>query len=75
MPLLGHDLHGPIDPIFHDDSDDLPRFVATFWPHKTYPFNYGSLPQTWEDSTVEHNFTGYVGDNDPMDVFDISALK
>lgn len=64
----------PKDPIFHDDRRGQPRFVATVWPHKTYPFHYGSIPQTWEDSTVTHNFTGYPGDNDPMDVFDITSI-
>lgn len=52
----------------------MPRFVYSVWPHKTYPFNYGSIPQTWEDSTVTHNFTGYPGDNDPMDIFDVSEI-
>ncbi|KAI9155456.1 Inorganic pyrophosphatase [Paramyrothecium foliicola] len=64
----------PLNPIFHDDKDDKPRYVASVWPHKSYPFHYGSIPQTWEDSTFEHEFTGYVGDNDPMDVFDVSSI-
>jgi inorganic pyrophosphatase len=64
----------PLNPIFHDDKNEKPRFVASVWPHKSYPFHYGSIPQTWEDSTVKHNFTGYVGDNDPMDIFDVSSL-
>ncbi|KAK0757928.1 hypothetical protein N5P37_009220 [Trichoderma harzianum] len=64
----------PMNPIFHDDKDDVPRYVASVWPHKSYPFLYGSLPQTWENSNIKHNFTGYIGDNDPMDVVDISAI-
>ncbi|KAL7921368.1 inorganic pyrophosphatase [Trichoderma austrokoningii] len=64
----------PLNPIYHDDKDDVPRYVASIWPHKSYPFLYGSLPQTWENSNVKHNFTGYPGDNDPMDVVDISAI-
>jgi inorganic pyrophosphatase len=44
------------------------------WPHKSYPFHYGSLPQTWEDSTKDLPFTGYPGDNDPMDVFDVTSI-
>lgn len=67
--------NGFLDPIFHDDKKKKPRYVFSVWPQKTYPFNYGSIPQTWEDSTVEHPFTGYVGDNDPMDIFDISAIE
>ncbi|KAJ2975615.1 hypothetical protein NQ176_g5421 [Zarea fungicola] len=64
----------PLNPIFHDEKKKKPRYVFSVWPQKTYPFNYGSIPQTWEDSTVAHNFTGFVGDNDPMDIFDISSL-
>lgn len=64
-----------IDPIYHDDKDDAPRYVASVWSHRSYPFLYGSLPQTWENSNVKHNFTGYPGDNDPMDVVDISAIE
>lgn len=65
----------PIDPIYHDDKDNVPRYVASIWPHKSYPFLYGSLPQTWENSNIKHNFTGYPGDNDPMDVIDISTIE
>lgn len=64
-----------LDPIFHDEKKGKPRFVFSVWPHRTYPFNYGSIAQTWEDSTVKHNFTGYPGDNDPMDVFDMSSIE
>jgi inorganic pyrophosphatase len=64
----------PLNPIFHDSTNGKPRFVATVWPHKTYPFHYGSIPQTWEDSTILHNITGYEGDNDPMDMFDITSI-
>jgi inorganic pyrophosphatase len=59
------------DPIFHDDRNDLPRFVESVWPHKSYPFHYGSIPQTWESPNFNHSFTGFPGDNDPMDLFDI----
>ncbi|KAI9637900.1 inorganic pyrophosphatase [Dioszegia hungarica] len=61
----------PLNPIFHDDRNDLPRFVESVWPHKSYPFHYGSIPQTWESPNFNHSFTGFPGDNDPMDLFDI----
>jgi inorganic pyrophosphatase len=32
---------------------------------------YGSIPQTWENPNVNHSFTGFPGDNDPIDFFDI----
>ncbi|KAL4781766.1 inorganic pyrophosphatase [Aspergillus varians] len=61
----------PLNPIFHDDKHDLPRFVESVWPHPSYPFLYGSIPQTWESPNVNHSFTNAPGDNDPMDLFDI----
>lgn len=63
------------DPIFHDDKDGQVRFVESVWPHKTYPINYGSVPQTWENPEFKHEFTGYPGDNDPVDMFEISSLE
>ena len=45
------------------------------WPHKTYPILYGSVPQTWEDPSFDHEFTGYPGDNDPVDLFDVSGIE
>jgi hypothetical protein len=63
------------DPIFHDDSDGQVRFVESVWPHKTYPILYGSVPQTWEDPNFDHEYTGFPGDNDPVDLFDVSAIE
>ena len=34
-------------------------------------FNYGALPQTWEDPAHTTADTGYVGDNDPIDAMEI----
>ncbi|KFG81996.1 Inorganic pyrophosphatase [Metarhizium anisopliae] len=65
----------PLNPLFHDTSKNKPRFVASFWPHKTYPFLYGSIPQTWENKNVKDNYTGLVGDNDPVDLFDVSSIS
>jgi inorganic pyrophosphatase len=42
---------------------------------KGYPYNYGALPQTWEDSTMLDYHIGKYGDNDPIDVFDISDIS
>jgi inorganic pyrophosphatase len=34
-------------------------------------FNYGCIPQTWEDPDVEHHDAKAKGDNDPLDVCEI----
>lgn len=61
----------PLNPMFHDDKKGAPRFVESVWPHVSYPFAYGSIPQTWENPNLDHDFTGFPGDKDPMDLFDI----
>ncbi|GIZ38523.1 hypothetical protein CKM354_000193900 [Cercospora kikuchii] len=61
----------PLNPIFHDDNEEGPRFVESIWPHRSYPFLYGSIPQTWESPNFNHSFTNFPGDNDPVDAFDI----
>merc|ERR1712061_947452 len=36
-------------------------------------WNYGYLPQTWEDPKVEHPELKVLGDNDPVDVVEIGS--
>eukprot|EP00932_Pfiesteria_piscicida_P009691 SRR837773.20461.p3 GENE.SRR837773.20461~~SRR837773.20461.p3 ORF type:complete len:208 (-),score=103.09 SRR837773.20461:195-740(-) len=36
-------------------------------------WNYGMLPQTWEDPSVVHRETRCGGDNDPVDVVEIGS--
>ncbi|KAI7161867.1 hypothetical protein KC349_g2533 [Hortaea werneckii] len=65
----------PLNPIFHDEEDGEPRFVQDIWPYKAYPFIYGSIPRTWESPNFDHDYTGFPGDNVPMDAFDVSQDK
>jgi len=41
--------------------------------HGPIYWNYGYLPQTWEDPTVEHPELRVLGDNDPVDVVEIGT--
>lgn len=43
--------------------------------HDKYPFNYGALPQTWENPTLKHPDTDAMGDNDPIDACDVSSIQ
>jgi inorganic pyrophosphatase len=36
-----------------------------------YPYNYGAIPQTWENPNIKNKHTGLYGDDDPLDIFDI----
>jgi len=58
----------PSNPIAQDTKKGVLRDYhgPIFW-------NYGYLPQTWEDPTVEHPQLKVFGDNDPVDVVEIGA--
>ena len=58
------------NPIAQDIKKDKLRSYhgPIFW-------NYGALPQTWEDPTHLHPSLGVVGDNDPIDVVEIGSAS
>jgi len=58
----------PHNPIMQDKKKGALRYYtygASF-------FNYGMLPQTWEDPAVK-GFNGTSGDNDPLDVMEVGS--
>ncbi|KAI8647025.1 putative inorganic pyrophosphatase [Parasitella parasitica] len=59
------------NPLQQDIKKGKPRFVQNCFPYKGYIWNYGALPQTWEDPTHIHAETKAKGDNDPIDVIEI----
>ncbi|CAO0791090.1 unnamed protein product [Mucor circinelloides] len=59
------------NPLKQDIKKGKPRFVRNCFPYKGYIWNYGALPQTWEDPTYIHAETNAKGDNDPIDVIEI----
>lgn len=63
----------PMSPIRQDEKKGLPRFVTNIFPHHGYIWNYGALPQTWEDPKHLDENTGANGDNDPIDIIEIGS--
>ncbi|XP_053559485.1 inorganic pyrophosphatase 2, mitochondrial [Bombina bombina] len=63
----------PLNPIKQDIKKGKLRYVSNIFPHKGYIWNYGALPQTWEDPKHKDRDTNYCGDNDPIDVCDIGS--
>ncbi|XP_072312640.1 inorganic pyrophosphatase 2, mitochondrial [Eucyclogobius newberryi] len=61
----------PLNPLKQDVKKGNLRFVANVFPHKGYIWNYGAIPQTWEDPNHKDRDTGCCGDNDPIDICDI----
>ncbi|XP_010221919.1 PREDICTED: inorganic pyrophosphatase [Tinamus guttatus] len=63
----------PLNPIKQDVKKGKLRYVANVFPHKGYIWNYGAIPQTWEDPGHKDENTGCCGDNDPIDVCEIGS--
>ncbi len=61
------------NPIKQDSKKGKVRFVKNLFPTKGYPFNYGAIPQTWEDPRVKDKLCDAYGDNDPLDVIEIGS--
>ncbi|XP_051021467.1 inorganic pyrophosphatase 2, mitochondrial isoform X2 [Acomys russatus] len=63
----------PLNPIKQDMKNGELRYTANIFPHKGYIWNYGALPQTWEDPHQKDKSTDLCGDNDPLDVCEIGS--
>jgi len=53
-------------------KQDVKKGKLRFFTYGDIPFNYGCLPQTWENPHYKDTITNCVGDNDPIDVVEIS---
>ncbi|KAG2176603.1 hypothetical protein INT44_007267 [Umbelopsis vinacea] len=60
-----------MNPVKQDIKKGKLRYVRNCFPHKGYIWNYGALPQTWEDPNQINAETKARGDNDPLDVCEI----
>uniref|UniRef100_A0A8C5YJ70 Inorganic pyrophosphatase n=1 Tax=Microcebus murinus TaxID=30608 RepID=A0A8C5YJ70_MICMU len=63
----------PLNPIKQDVKNGKLRYAANIFLHKGYIWNYGALPQTWEDPHQKDKSTNCCGDNDPIDVCEIGS--
>jgi len=61
-----------MNPIIQDSKKGKARFVHNCFPHHGYIWNYGAVPQTWENPTYTDPHTKCKGDCDPIDICDIS---
>ena len=60
-----------LNPIKQDVKKGNLRYVANCFPHKGYIWNYGFIPQTWENPDHIDESTKCKGDGDPIDVCEI----
>lgn len=64
-----------MNPIMQDTKKGIVRFVPNIFPSKGYPWNYGAIPQTWEDPEIRDGLVNELGDNDPVDVIEIGKKR
>lgn len=64
-----------MNPVMQDTKKGKMRYVPNIFPSKGYPWNYGSIPQTWEDPESKDEFVDKLGDNDPVDVIEIGKRR
>jgi len=64
-------LKDDLNPIKQDVKKGKLRYVANVFPHKGYIWNYGAIPQTFEDPEHIDPSTNCKGDSDPIDVCEI----
>lgn len=60
-----------LNPIKQDQKKGKARFVHNCFPHHGYIWNYGAIPQTWENPEHTDPRTQAKGDGDPIDICDI----
>jgi len=65
------DTKSPLHPIVQDQKKGKLRYVGNSFPHHGYIWNYGAIPQTWENPNHIEDSTGCRGDNDPVDICEI----
>lgn len=63
----------PFNPIKQDVKKGKLRYVHNCFPYHGYIWNYGALPQTWENPSFLDPHTKAKGDNDPIDVCEIGS--
>lgn len=65
------DIHDNYNPIVQDTIDGQPREYI----YGDMLFNYGAIPQTWEDPKILCDETQKGGDDDPLDIIDIGDFQ
>ncbi|CAB3996977.1 inorganic pyrophosphatase [Paramuricea clavata] len=67
-------LASSLNPMKQDIKKGKLRYVNNVFPYHGYIWNYGALPQTWEDPQVVDADTRCKGDGDPIDVCEIGTM-
>ncbi|EFA78587.1 inorganic pyrophosphatase [Heterostelium album PN500] len=66
MEVNTKELYNPI-------KQDIKKGQLRYIKHGNLLFNYGCLPQTWENPKLADHLTGLMGDNDPVDVVEVGS--
>lgn len=67
MEIATNEENNPIKQDLQKDGKSLRNYCGPLY------WNYGCLPQTWENPHITHPELSYNGDNDPLDVVEIGS--
>lgn len=56
-------------------KQDEKKGVVREYKHGDMLFNYGFMPQTWEDPNIVSEDTGFKGDDDPLDMVEVGCRR
>ncbi|RHZ57919.1 putative inorganic diphosphatase [Aspergillus thermomutatus] len=62
-----------LNPLKQDIQDGRLKYVPNIFPHKGYPFNYGMLPQTYQDPGIDDPLTQLPADGNPLAVCELGG--
>jgi inorganic pyrophosphatase len=61
--------------LYNPIRQDVKNGVLRVYTYGDQLFNYGALPQTWEDPSHFEPESGTAGDNDPLDVIELGSKQ
>ncbi|KAI9925146.1 hypothetical protein MW887_006066 [Aspergillus wentii] len=71
MEICKDEFLTPLSQVMKDDK--TPRYVPNIFPHRGYPWNYGTLPQTYEDPTLHDTHTNLPGHGNGVNMCELSG--
>ena len=60
---------------FNPIKQDLKNNNLRYYKWGDMMFNYGALPQTWENPNIIDKYTNKKGDDDPLDAIEIGSIQ
>ena len=73
MEVATDEEHNPVKQDVKKDKKTGEKYLRHYMLNPC--FNYGMMPRTWENNTHKDRETDAFGDNDPLDIVEMSTSK